>query len=197
MCKKKKNCFQAKYFFFFNVSTFGVICCLLFNATSAFLCYIARFNVPRSRKYSNLNQSDDRQIIKRNKTARWQVSPQKDEQLQRKGISEQACQSETLTLRDNIHTEKVTGLSVDTCYRGGERAFLTHTRVVSAFFHCGNSCWKTLGGWGRRAAVVGWRNNWEKVLFNAKKKKRKDTDSVPLEAQLRWPYKQRKGCLFK
>lgn len=105
----------------------------------------------QERKNSNLNQSDDRQIIKRNKTARWQVSPQKDEQLQRMGISEQACQSETLTLRDNIHTEKVTGLSGDTCYQGRERAFLKAHKGGVGFL----PLWKQLlenAGWMREAS---------------------------------------------
>lgn len=64
------------------------------------------------RKYSNLKQLVGRQIVKRNKKTPQQVSPQGDEQLQRKGISKRgARQSAKVTLRDNMHAGKVTGSS--------------------------------------------------------------------------------------
>lgn len=115
---------------------------------------------PAKRKYSNLKQLVGWQIVKRNrKKTPQRVSPRGDEQLQRKGISKGACQLAKVTLRDNMHTGIVRDVSMNPRHRsrvGAVRHTHTHTRVVSAFFHHGNSCVDThkIGWVGARGAAV-------------------------------------------
>lgn len=93
------------------------------------------------RKYSNLKQLVGRQIVKRNKKTPQQVSPQGDEQLQRKGISKRGGTSIGQSDLEGQHACWESNGVVRArrlAKTGRERC--SHRRVVSAFLRT----WKQL-----------------------------------------------------
>lgn len=131
------------------------------------------------RKYSNLKQLVGRQIVKRNKKTPQQVSPQGDEQLQRKGISKSGARQSARSDLEGQHAcwESNGVVRARRLSKTGRERW-SHRRVVSAFLrtwkqlcrHAQNAGREGGVGWGDEQLSEGCTERWEELgefkIFN-------------------------------